>query len=366
AGRDYLSGQLNVDDVDKQLRYLSLLELALRDMRGVAPPARWSDVAGQLYDSSDARIKQLAESLGAVFADEQLFQRMRARLANAQADDADKQTALAALTQDRSPRNLPLYLAQLDHAELRSRVLPALAGYEDPAIATQILSRFDHWQDADRAVALELLCGRTTWADKLLDAIESGVVSKKQITAYHARQIASLGNDNLTTKLQSVWGTLSRTSDEVNAEINRLVAAYEGAPLWAYSEAAGAGHFQKICATCHLPHDAQQNIAPKLNGSGSKGVRYIVENVLDPNAVIGKDFQARIVILTDGRTMTGLIESESDSAITLRTATNRETIARREIEEIETSPNSFMPTGLLDALNDRERLELLLYVMEMK
>ncbi|MCA9150322.1 MAG: DUF1080 domain-containing protein, partial [Planctomycetales bacterium] len=112
AGRDHLSGQLDIDDVDQQLRYLSLLELALRDMRGVAPPARWSDVASQLYDSSDARIKQLAESLGAVFADEQLFQRMRARLANAQADDAAKQTALAALAQDRSPRNLPLYLAQ--------------------------------------------------------------------------------------------------------------------------------------------------------------------------------------------------------------------------------------------------------------
>ncbi len=65
----------------------------------------------------------------------------------------------------------------------------------------------------------------------------------------------------------------------------------------------------------------------------------------------------------EGRVITGLIEKESDSSITVRTLTDSVTVAREDIEETKTSANTFMPEGLLKTLNDRERIELFKYLM---
>lgn len=109
--------------------------------------------------------------------------------------------------------------------------------------------------------------------------------------------------------------------------------------------------------------DQSEALAPKLSGSGAKGIDYLVENVIDPNAVIGRDFQARIIVTTEGRVITGLIEKETDSSITVQKLTESVTVAKSEIEETKISSNSFMPEGLLKALNERERIELFKFLM---
>ena len=69
------------------------------------------------------------------------------------------------------------------------------------------------------------------------------------------------------------------------------------------------------------------------------------------------------MLTSEGRVITGLVETETDSAITIRTATQNVTVAKEDIEEIQVSPNSFMPESLLTPLNDREKLELMKYLM---
>jgi putative heme-binding domain-containing protein len=175
--------------------------------------------------------------------------------------------------------------------------------------------------------------------------------------------MASLGDERLNARLAREWGAFGQTPSDLRGAIAKTVAVYESAPLWAYSAPAGAEHFKKLCANCHLPDQQNESLGPKLAGSGAKGIRYLVENVLDPNAVIGRDYQARILVTADGRALSGLVESETDSAVTLRTATNRVVVAKDEIEEIQVSPNSFMPAGLLQPLNEREQIELFKYLM---
>ena len=92
-------------------------------------------------------------------------------------------------------------------------------------------------------------------------------------------------------------------------------------------------------------------------------MEYVVENVLDPNAVIGRDYQSRIIVTVEGRVLTGLVEKETDTSLTIRMLNDSVTIAKSEIEESRISPNSFMPEGLLKTLNEREKIELLKYLM---
>jgi len=202
-----------------------------------------------------------------------------------------------------------------------------------------------------------------TWANRVLDAITSGSLHRNQLTAYCARQMASLGNSPLNERLIKEWGILGQTSDELRVEIEKVAAAYTTAPLWAYDAGAGALHFKKLCAQCHLPNQQNESLAPRLAGSGAKGVAYVAENIINPNAVIGRDYQARIIETTEGRVLTGLIEKETDSSITVRTLTSSETVAKSDIEETKISANSFMPEGLLKTLNDRERIELFKYLL---
>ena len=124
---------------------------------------------------------------------------------------------------------------------------------------------------------------------------------------------------------------------------------------------------------------------PKLEGTGAKGIEYIVENILNPNAVIGEDFLARQILNLDGVVMTGVVmtgvvmtgvvHKETDSTVKLRAATSTQTVAKEDIEQMVAkedieqmvvSKNSFMPEGLIKQLTDRERTELLMHLMSLK
>jgi hypothetical protein len=58
-----------------------------------------------------------------------------------------------------------------------------------------------------------------------------------------------------------------------------------------------------------------------------------------------------------------MLDSETDSAVVIRTAEKKIVVPKSEIEERRLSNDSIMPTGLLDRLTDVERIELLLFLM---
>lgn len=362
-GRATVVERLAKAEGDEQIRLLNLLDLAVRDMRGLPAPQAWPNLAEVFYDATQTDIRHPAESIGAAFGDERLYARMRRLLDDQVNDVATKRHAIAILASDASPENLSRFLKLLDTPELAPQIIPLLSRFNDDSVPEQLIQRLPNLQGNDNGTAMEVLCSRVTWADRVLDAITTGTLPKHQLTAYSARQMASLGNSPLNARLSKEWGMLGQTSEELRAEIETVATAYSTAPLWAYDANAGSLHFKKLCAQCHLPNQQNESLAPRLAGSGAKGVAYVAENIINPNAVIGRDYQARIVVTTEGRVLTGLIEKETDSSITVRTLTGSETVAKSDIEETTTSTNSFMPEGLLKTLNDRERIELFKYLM---
>jgi putative heme-binding domain-containing protein len=362
-GRNVIASRLADVDAAERLRLLSLFALGVSGMRGVAEPEGWSAVSASLYESPDPNLRRAAETLGATFADEALFAHMRDRLTSESATKADKQRALSILAGDASTENLSHYLRLLDTGAFTLQVLPLMSRYRDPAVAEAVLTRLPAWKGETSDVAMEVLCSRPEWAESVLDSIAAGKLEKSRLTAYFARQMASLGSESLKDRLAREWGRFGPSSADLKQEIAKTVATFESAPLWAYSAQAGAAHFKKLCANCHQPNQQNESIAPSLAGTGSKGIEYIVENVVDPNAVIGRDFLARVIVTSDGRVTSGLIDKETDSALTVRTATGSVIIAREDIEVTAVSENSFMPTDLLKTLNERERIELFKYLM---
>lgn len=362
-GRRQVVARMKQAGPEQRQELLQLFALGIRGMRGLKQPEDWQAISGALYQADDPMTRQSAEGIGAAFGDQALFQRMQDVLLDSESPVAQRKNALRLLEFDKRADHLTALLANIDVPQLTATILPMLKRYSKPKVATVLLEGFSDFDPALHPVIMEVLCSRVNWSHQLLDAIENDALNKEQLTAFFARQMAGLGDQDLLDRLEQQWGRLGQTSAERKAEILALVKSYNAAPKWAYSEAAGAEHFKQLCASCHQDTEASARIAPRLAGTGSKGIDYIVENLLDPNAVIGQDFQARLLLTIEGRVISGLVVEESDSALTIRTATGSETIAKEDVEEIKISENSFMPEGLLKTLNEQQRIELLKYLM---
>ena len=71
----------------------------------------------------------------------------------------------------------------------------------------------------------------------------------------------------------------------------------------------------------------------------------------------------QLVLTTDGRLTTGMLESESPTEIVLRTAENKQVVmARDDIDSIETSDQSLMPKFLLSDMTAQQAADLLTYL----
>ena len=61
--------------------------------------------------------------------------------------------------------------------------------------------------------------------------------------------------------------------------------------------------------------------------------------------------------------LSGIVEQDSDSAVTLRTITEVVKIPKGEIKERQKLAQSLMPPGLLEALPERKVIELLKFLL---
>ncbi|HYV29175.1 MAG TPA: hypothetical protein VFA77_16700, partial [Candidatus Eisenbacteria bacterium] len=341
-------------------RRLAGLWLAMEPRANVAMPDVWKQVAPKLYASKDPRVQRQAERVAAVFGDDSMFSRLRESLANSTADADTRQHAFAVLSRAQDRPSLPVFLRLLDDAAFRSPAINLLARFDAPEISEALLSRFEKFTPAERSAALNTLTSRAKFAMPLLDAVAAGRF--KQLTAFHVRQLLELKNAEVDERVTATWGKILKSTAEKQTQVARLEKVFNEAPLWAYDAGAGRQHFQKICSTCHVLHGEGTRVGPELTGAGKNGIRYFLENIIDPNAVIGADFQMTTVETKKGDTISGLVVSETPSALTIRTVTDQVIIAKTDLAERRMNETSLMPEGLLESLNDREQIELLLFL----
>jgi putative heme-binding domain-containing protein len=124
----------------------------------------------------------------------------------------------------------------------------------------------------------------------------------------------------------------------------------------------GRSLFGRTCAQCHRLFGDGAEVGPDLTGSNRKNVDYILENVLDPNAVVGRDYRLNVIATKNGRVISGIIRERSDKALVIQTANELVTLALEEVDELKESPVSMMPEGILEKLSDDEVRDLVAYL----
>jgi putative heme-binding domain-containing protein len=350
------------DDVAVQRDVLTGMFEALQGRQAVVAPAGWAAVYRKVATSPDQDVRQKGLVLSVLFDDAGALADLRAAIADPHAEAGWRQFSLQTLVEKRPADLSSVLKSALDDPALRGSALRGLAACNDPATPDTILSRYHQLTEAERADAVATLTSRPAYAMALLDAIERGRVPRRDLSSFTARQLLAMKDAKLSDRLTAVWGTVRAPSKEKAALLARYKAVATPAALHDADRVHGRQLFAKMCANCHTLFDAGARVGPELTGSQRANPEYVLSKVLDPNAVVTRDYRVTLLVTKSGRTITGIVKEENDKVLTLQTATELVRFPTTDIEERTELPQSMMPEGLLNDRSDAEIRDLLAYL----
>ncbi len=330
--------------------------------RRVPMPVTWSAAFERLSQNNDPRVREMAIELAVVFDDANALATLQQLALDSSRAATDRSRAIEALVAKRFvgfELNLLNFVAD---AAVRSAALRGLANYNHPQTATVILKTYDLMNASDRQTAQATLASRVAWTRSLLDEVEAKRISASELTAYTARQIRSLGDAKLTARLTLAWGELHETPADTAKKIAAIKKWLTAEVMAKADMNHGQQLFKKQCANCHQFFGEGGKIGPDITGAQRSNLDYMLENIVDPNSAVAKDYQMEIVQTADGRVITGLVESANADTVVVQTATERLVIRKEDIELRKQSRVSIMPQGLLEPLSEDDIRDLFAYL----
>ena len=99
-----------------------------------------------------------------------------------------------------------------------------------------------------------------------------------------------------------------------------------------------------------------------FHGYSFSSLDYVLQNVIDPNAVIPNDYRTSNVETKDDRSITGIVRKQDDNAMTIVTTNETLILPRNEVNSMTQTELSLMPEGLLQALSEDDVRDLLAYL----
>jgi putative heme-binding domain-containing protein len=347
-----------------QANILRGMNASLRGRHVRTAPKDWPDLYEKLKASPDESVRQQAQELSAAFGGSAALEELRKKLTDAGAAPEARLSALDSLLSAQDAQTLPILLELIKQpGPLRDAVLRGLANYEDTGIAAAIIDAFKTFDSSERRDALNTLIGRPAAARALLAAIDAKTLDHSVVTAPIARQLQNLRDPEIDAWMGKNWGAVRTSPADKQKEIARLKKSLDSYSVLHADASRGRAIFTQTCAICHTLFGYGAKIGPELPGS-FEDIDYLLLNIVDPNAIIGKDYQQTFIHTKDGRTVSGIIGSDDNSAVTLKTLAGPVTVQHSDIASTEVSPNSLMPEGLLSVLDEGSVRDLFLYLRQ--
>jgi len=361
-GRELLVSQLATQPEEAAARNLRLLAFAMKDEASAPMPAHWPEAHARFAKSGDATLNHAADQLAALFGDKAVLAEMRGILADETRPMPDRQFAFDLLKRGNDPEATPIFVRLLEVDAFRTAVIPLLSRSSDPATAQALMRRFESLDPANRNAALSALTSRAALALPLLRAVQTGNFDRKNLSSLQIRQMRDLRDPEVDRLVDQTLGKVNESSAVMKETITRLKKVYSAAPLWAYDANSGHQTFNQVCAVCHALNGVGGKLGPDLAESWRNGVDYFLENIVDPNAVVWENYQLHVLTKKDGTVVSGILDQETDTAITLRTVTEPVIVAKADLKERQKLAQSMMPPGMLEALPEQKVIELLKFL----
>ena len=332
---------------------------AARAGNKIVMPGDWAALKGKLGDAP--AVTELEAFMGVPEAK----QTFRAQLANKSLPAAQREAALSLLLHVRDSETASLLQAIIrsDDKSLSHRAVQGLATLAHPGTPALLIEKLASFDAPTKNEAINTLATTVAGARLLLGAVKAKQVPLTMLSPFLARQMDALKDAQVTALLKEVWGDLNAPKADLPERKAKFRAILTAAALAKTDPAKGKLVFMGICGQCHKLFGEGQNVGPDLTGSNRANLDYLLDNVLDPNAVIGKAYQLNIFELKDGRITSGVVKEETPAAYRIAMPGGFEqTLTVAEVKKRTISKVSTMPEGIFEVLPQEQLIQLVAYL----
>lgn len=354
---------IKTDDAGTQLNLLRGMNAALKGRRGLTPPPEWTAVSQKLSQSPNAEVRDLMQAIGTIFGSSDAFDALRTMAADEKAELPARKKALESLVNGKDA-DTPALLKQLigTAGPLRGDAIRGLAAFNEADTVDKIMGKYASLSADEKRDALGTIASRPAWAKSLVTLIEEKKIPRAEVSVTLVRQLRGFNDSTINEALDRTFGKMSGGSADKQADIARIKEWLTADFVKSGDPVKGREVFSRTCALCHKLFDAGAEIGPELTGANRADIDYLLQNIVDPNALVGEDYQLNTVELKDGRVLAGMVKGSDANTITLRTMTETLTVPVADVKAKTVNPMSMMPEGLLLAMSHEEARDLFRYL----
>ncbi|GAA5129224.1 c-type cytochrome [Luteolibacter yonseiensis] len=369
-GRAAVMERVTKESGDFPADALSGIAMAVANEQQLDAPPSWIAASGRFEKLVGEGSRHDFELLATLFGDQRMADRFEKSLADVSVAKKTRTAALGNLLRMKNPKlpDLLMKLARDDRDDQRPEIIRALGMVPDERTVPYLVGLFPGLKPAEKEAAVQTLAGSQAGARALASGLADGSVKRGDISAFSARQMRNYNQPEITSAVEKYWGAISSgQGGDKTPEINTLAKALHPDILAKADLGKGRELFQATCFACHQLFGEGMKIGPDLTGSNRKDLKYLLENIIDPNALVGVDYQLQMITKKDGQMVTGLLREKTPTALTIAMlggATVPVSVA--EIEKQEVSTTSMMPEGLLANLSPEQRRDLIGYLQSPK
>ena len=320
-------------------------------------------LAGQELPPSPISLQGRVRQLDAILGSQGALEESKKTALDPSASIEARRSALQIVVNRKDPEFRAMAVQLLKTPGVNTVAAGALSSIDDPTIGPLLVSSYPQFQAGDRPELIAALSARPGTAKSLVDAVADGRIPRTEVSASAARQIANLGNTELTAQLTKVWGNLRESEAAKKEEVAKWKALLTSANLARADRTSGQALFAKAWVACHTIYGAGGTIGPELTGTASKNIDYLLLSIADPSADVAKNFTVTTANLRDGRSIDGLVVTDDARVLELKTTTGVTRLQKTEIETTRQSDLSMMPEGLLQGMTQDQLRDLFAYLM---
>ncbi len=310
-----------------------------------------SALASRMPPAARGRLIALALRWGSKTLGQQATEITAALLAqvrNEKASDTARAAAAAQLigfrkTDAAIARQLLEILTPQTSPDLARGLLDAVSHSEAAAVGKTVVDRLPALTPAVRPAALRVLLGRADWTAALLSALEKGTVRTSELSLDQKQNLIGHRDAKLRRRATKLF---QRGDGLPNPDREKVVQQFLPLTRKKGDPVAGKLVFKNQCAKCHMHSGEGAKIGPDLTGMAVHPKEQLLVDILDPSRSVEGNYRQYVVATKDGRVLTGLLASETKTAIEILDAEGKKhTILREDVEELQASPKSLMPEG---------------------
>src|SRR5439155_21814520 len=161
---------------------------------------------------------------------------------------------------------------------------------------------------------LEVLLSRDDWTKRLLAAMESHSVQRSQLPLANRQLLLKNSNKEIRQMAEALWKSVSSSDRAVVVNKYRPALSLPGDPL------KGRAIWAKNCVVCHYFRGEGAGVGPNLGALTDKTPEDFLVAILNPNDAVEPRFTAYIIETKDGRSLTGIVKSETATTMSVALA----------------------------------------------